>query len=434
MNVRRAVAAPLLAAALLVGACGGDGNEGEAAPQPPGSVDLEGVSLTLATMSDPYAGPLQELAEEWSAKTGADLKVDVLGYPQLATKVRSDFVGGTANYDLLTVDIVWSGEFATKGWTVDLTDRIERDAREIDRDDFLPVTWKLGEYEGQQIAFPLAGYANLLNYRTDVLEREDIPVPETVEDLVAAAKQVSASGGDVAGIVANGQQGPAVAQDWMAYNFQLGGSVLDESGRPALNSPENVRSLALYRDLFECCTPPGAVDFDWGQRETSFVQGKAAFVETWSVSRASYEDEASSAVAGKVGTMAAPPGEGREPNYAFGGWGLGINASSDQQDAAWEFIKWVTSKEVQKRWVRMGAGSYVRRSTLEDPELAREYPWQQDILTAFEKGDGDFRPRIPQYSEIEEAIGSAASAVLTQGKDPQQALDEAQEQAMKAFG
>ena len=35
------------------------------------------------------------------------------------------------------------------------------------------------------------------------------------------------------GFVANGQKGPAVAQDWMQYNNEMGGSILGADGKPA---------------------------------------------------------------------------------------------------------------------------------------------------------------------------------------------------------
>jgi multiple sugar transport system substrate-binding protein len=431
---RRALVGAAAGLALALAGCGGGGEE----PAQPGAAKgleaARGKTLTIATMSDPYAKPLQQMAQEFARRTGATVRVDVLGYPELASKVRSDFIGRTGNYDLMTVDIVWTGEFAVKGWTVDLTPYMRRDAAEIQREDIMPVTWKLGGWQGKQVAYPFAGYANLLNYRTDLLRRVGAAPPRTVEQMRQIARRVTRRPNGPFGVVANGQQGAPVAQDWMAYNLQLGGSILGPDGRPALNSPRNVASLQFYASLFRCCTPPGSLDYDWAARETAFANGRAAFVETWSVSRASYEDPSTSKVAGEVGTMAAPPGQGQPARYAFGGWGLGINADSDAKDAAWEFVKWITSPAQQRRFVELGAGSYIRRSTLTDPKLLRTHPWQRDILVAFEKGDGDFRPRIPQYSQIEEIVGKAVSSVLTGGVPAQRALDQAQAEASKVLG
>lgn len=398
--------------------------------EPAGSGSQEGGSiagqtLNLVTMNDPFSSTLKSLAEEWGVDNDVDVTVDVVGYGDLATRVRSDFVGHTANFDLLTMDIVWTGEFAEAGYTVDLTDRIAADADKLDLDDIYDAAWSQGQWGDKQIAYPLAGYINLLNYRTDVLAEHGLTPASTLEELTANALAIG-NDGPVAGWVANGQQGPAVAQDWMAYSFQSGGEILDESGAPVINSEVNIASLELYMKLFEAAAPAGATEFDWGQRETSFTQGQAAQVETWSVSRAAYEDPDTSLVAGKVGTVPAPMAEGLDPRYAFGGWGLAINADSQHQDAAWAFITWVTSPEIQKRWVEDGAGSYIRKSTVEDPDLVAKYPFQEVIGEALASGDGDARPRVPEYSEIENAIGIAVSKALTQGVSAKEALDEAQ--------
>lgn len=409
-----------LAAALTMSACSGGSG---AAPAEDGSI--EGSSLTMAVMNDPFAGELQTLAKEWGDENGVDVQVDVVGYGDLGTRVRSDFIGKTGNYDLFTMDIVWTGEFAEAGYTVDLAPLIERDADELDLDDIYDVAWSQGKWDDLQVAYPFAGYVNLLNYRTDVLEQAGLEPPTTLEQLESNALAIGNSG-PVAGWVANGQQGPASAQDWMAYSYQSGGQILDADGNPVIDSDVNVASLEMYADLFQNAAPAGATEFDWGQRETSFTQGQAAMVETWSVSRASYEDPSLSTVAGKVGTVAPPMAEGLDPRSAFGGWGLAINSDSDEQTAAWEFIKWVTSADTMKRMVEDGTGIYIRKSTVEDPALVEAYPFLPVVADALASGDGDARPRVPEYAEIENAIGIAVSKVLTQGVSAQDALAEAQ--------
>lgn len=418
-----------LTAALGLTACSSGSaattSNGEGAP-------LAGQTLTMAVMNDPFSSTLQKFAAEWAAENDVDFQTDIVGYGDLATRVRSDFVGGTGNFDLFTMDIVWSGEFAEAGSTLDLTDRIERDSDELDLDDIYDAAWTQGSWGDKQVAYPLAGYVNLLNYRSDVLEEKGLTPPTTLEELASNALAIG-DAGPVAGWVANGQQGPAAAQDWMAYSFQSGGEILDADGAPVIDSDVNVESLELYADLFDKAAPAGATEFDWGQRETAFTQGRAASVETWSVSRASYEDPEVSTIAGTVGTVPAPMAAGLDPKYAFGGWGLAINADSDSPDAAWEFIKWVTSPEVQKRWVQDGAGTYIRESTVEDADLLAQYPFQTVIGEALENGDGDARPRVPEYSEIENAIGIAVSKVLTQGVSAEDALGEAQSTVEKLF-
>ncbi len=210
---RRRFGATALAAALLAG--------GPALAA--GNQSYAGMTLNLASMNDPFATVLVKLAPEFQAATGITVKVDVLSYPELLTKVTADFIGNTKGYDLVTTDNVWSGQFAEAGHTVVLDDWIKRDSAELQLDDIYPVVMSsLGNYQGKQVAFPFAGYANVLAIRKDLYGAAGLEAPATMEAMIADAGKLTDKPKNVYGWVANGQKGPAVAQDWMQYNAQLG--------------------------------------------------------------------------------------------------------------------------------------------------------------------------------------------------------------------
>jgi multiple sugar transport system substrate-binding protein len=407
-----------------------------AAPAAAQDKPFAGVELNVASQNDQFSGPLARLAPRFETETGIKVNVDVLSYPELLSKITADFVGDTKGYDVVTMDIVWAGQFAEAGHSVVLDDWIARDEAEIGTDDIYPVLMSaLGNYDGKQIAFPFAGYANVLAYRHDLYQAAGIRPPQSMGELVAAAKRLTDRANNQYGWVANGQKGPAVAQDWMQYNKQMGGSILGKDGKPALNSDANVQSLRLYKELFDQTAPPGAVEFDWGGREESFRQGLVANMQTWSVGASGYDDPAQSKIVGKSTVAVAPVAEGMEPTYGIGGWALAINADIDerQQQAAWEYIKWVTSPAIQKEMALQGGGGFLRRSTVADPELNARFKFLPVLDESFEHGDGDFRPRIPQYPEIQDLLGTAVNAVLTGTADPKAALDEAQVKAAALF-
>jgi multiple sugar transport system substrate-binding protein len=400
------------------------------------SQPFAGTTLHIASQNDQFAEPLIKLAPEFEKATGIKVSVDILSYPELLTKITADFIGKTKGYDVVTMDIVWAGQFKDAGYSVDLGAWIERDKAELKLDDIYPVALEsLGRYDGKYVAFPFAGYANILAYRKDLYDAKGLAAPKTIQELVKDALALTDRANNAYGFVANGQKGPAVAQDWMQYNAQLGGSILNANGRPALNSPANIESLRIYKDLFAKAAPPGAVNYDWGGREESFRQGLVANMQSWSVGAAAYGDPKQSKVVGKFAIAAAPPGEGIKQKYGFGGWGLAINAGIEprQQEAAWLYIKWVTSAAVQKEMAKLGAGSYIRKSTVGDPDLVALYPFLPVLNTAFLNGDGDYRPRIPQYPEIQDILGTAVNAVLVGDADPKASLDKAQAQAEKVF-
>ncbi|HWU19065.1 MAG TPA: sugar ABC transporter substrate-binding protein [Devosia sp.] len=397
---------------------------------------LAGVTLTLASQNDQFGAVLAKLAPKFKEDTGADLRVEILSYGELLTKTTADFIGDTKGYDLVTMDIVWAGQYAENGYSVDLTDWVARDAAELELDDIYPVILEsLGQYDGRYVAFPFAAYANVLAYRKDLFEAAELAVPATMEDFVADAKALTDASKNQYGFVANGQMGPAVAQDWMQYNSQLGGSILGADGKPALNSPENVHSLAVYKELFADTAPPGAIEYDWGGREESFRQGLVAMMQTWSVGAPGYSDPAISNVVGKVGIAPAPVAAGMAPDYGVGGWGMAINAdiTPAQQEAAWTFIKWLVSKPIHKEFNLEGAGSFMRKSQMTDPDLLAKFDFLPVIAKTYENGNGEYRPRIPQYPELQDLLGTAVNSVLAGAEEPQAALDEAQAEAEELF-
>ncbi len=397
---------------------------------------LDGVTLTIASMNDGFANVLQALAPAFKEETGADVKVEIMDYGTLLTKTTADFIGDTKGYDLVTMDIVWAGAYAENKYTVDLTDRVKRDAAELDLDDIYPVILEsLGQYDGKYVAYPLAAYANVLAYRKDLLEAAGLKPPANMEELVQDALKLNDPSKKQYGFVANGQKGPAVAQDWMQYNNQLGGSILNKDGKPALNSEANIKSLEVYKQLFTEAAPPGAIEYDWGGREESFRQGLAAFMQTWSVGATSYSDPKVSNVVGKVGISVAPVATGMTPQYGVGGWGLSINADIDasKQDAAWTFIKWISSKKVHKEFNMLGAGGFIRKSELDDPDLNAKFDFLPVLKETYEHGNGEFRPRIPQYPEIQDLLGTAVNSALSGSVTPKDALDKAQAAAEKLF-
>ncbi|MGV8833941.1 MAG: ABC transporter substrate-binding protein [Devosia sp.] len=398
---------------------------------------LAGVTLTMASQNDQFASVLAKLAPKFKEDTGGDLRVEIMNYGELLSKTTADFIADTAAYDLVTMDIVWAGAYAENGYSVDLTDWVERDADELKLDDIYPVILKsLGQYEGRYVAFPFAAYANLMLYRKDLFDEAGLAPPTTTEQMLAAAHALTKPDINQYGFVANGQAGAPGAQDWMLYNSQMGGSIMGPDGLPALNSPENVASLEVYKELFIDTAPPGAIDYDWGARGEAFNQGIASMLETWSVGIPGALDPASSPVADKVGVILAPVAEGLPLDYGVGGWAMAINAdiSPEQQKASWEFIKWLTSPEIHKEFNLMGAGSFMRKSQMTDPDLLAAFgEFLPLVAETYENGNGEFRPRIPQYPEIQDYLGTAVNTALAGGLTPQEALDEAQARALELF-
>lgn len=410
--------------------------------------DLQGVKLDLATMADQYAPYLKQLGKDFKEVSGITVDVNILGYSELYTKITNDFTTGSKQFDLATVDIVWSGEFGKKGWTEDLMPYIMEDYKELKVGDIPPAVWTIGQYKDKQVAFPMAPYANSLVYRKDLFEDPEekkafkekygyeLKPPRTMKQLEDVAEFFTRPDENLYGLVACGARGPAVAQDFMEYMRMYGGGIFNDEGEVVLDSPKNLKALKFFVKIHQELSPAGSTSYWWDGRETAFRTGTVAMQSAWSISRAGYEDPKISTVVGKVALSRTPSEKTLKPSYGIGGWGIGINAdiSEKHKQAAWEFIKWITSTKIQKQWGQPeNKGQPLRISVLTDTELLEKAPWYREMLKVFVHGDGNYRPRVPQYSDIQSILGLRVNQAITGELDAKTALEKAQKEVEELY-
>jgi multiple sugar transport system substrate-binding protein len=106
---------------------------------------------------------------------------------------------------------------------------------------------------------------------------------------------------------------------------------------------------------------------------------------------------------------------------------MGIPANSQNKEAAFLFIQYMTSKQGDKRMVELG-GDPIRMSTYEAfKDDFAEYPV---ILEQLPCADPDWRPLIPEWNELNiDVLGQALTEVITTDKPIQPIMDAAAEKA-----
>ena len=113
------------------------------------------------------------------------------------------------------------------------------------------------------------------------------------------------------------------------------------------------------------------------------LQGLAAVALTWGEYFPATDDPSSSRVPGLMG--AAPPpkpralrapeeaGFGEIPNIGHqGGSALALSRYSERQNAAWVFLQWATSSEVQTRASLIGGGASPTRASVFDDQRIKD--------------------------------------------------------------
>lgn len=391
---------------------------------------LEGITLSVLVVSDPEIMYLRPFLAEFEKKTGAKVVFEGYGHDEMREKMVMDFVGKTGAYDICTADTIWVGEFAPN--LVSLGDLIVRDAPEVALDDYFPRYLETFNWEGKQIALPFNTYITFMCYRKDLFDEAGVaPATNWEEQRTVADKLTQDIDGDgktdIYGHALNLKRGDPIAQAYWEYIWNFGGASFDTEMRPLFNSTEALEVVEYWISMLPYC-PPEVFEYAWFERGEAYAQGRVAMIIAWNPRFGLFEDPKLSKVVDKSRWAMWPRKKGIEqPIPTVGAYSWGINADSKNIEAAWEFIKWANSPDVQRRYCAVG-GAPVRTSSIRDPELVKKFPWFPMLEEAAPLTFKDVRPRIPELAEIHEIIGLLLSEAVTGAKSPKEALDAAQEE------
>lgn len=401
-----------------------------------GSSNAEDNTLRVIMIADPWVDVMKEFGQKYEKETG--IKVEVSAYSYDQTHQKEILLGNqkSSAADVIVLDSPWVGEFAEGGIVEDLTSRIEK-TPELNWNDFIPSFRDVAKWKGQTVGVPFAPYYVMLHYRKDLFEKEGFEPPKNYEELIRIADHFTDNPDypGMYGIAMNNERGAPVGQAYFEHIWHFGkpfksmepGSKDPYSNMtPLLSSPESVAVVKMFKDLLKY-QPPGALNYAWDERAQAFAQGKVAMIMAWSVRTPGFLDEERSQVGDKFDTAIVPTVKGKEPVPPLGGWLMGINKYSENKERAWEFIKWMNSKEVHKEFVLKG-GPPARLSELNDPDLKEKFPWFDTQAESAEKAFADCRPRIPESFQIIDTVGNHISEALSGKLSVEQAMKQANDQ------
>jgi multiple sugar transport system substrate-binding protein len=410
-----------VAAAVGLSACGGGGED---------SAGSKTVRVTLA--NHVWTENIKKALPEFEKESGLKVELTQLGEDQLSDQYNVKLNAGTSELDVMMYRPLQEGkQFAKNGYLADLTEKVKSN-QEWDWSDFQPGPVQATTYEEKVVGVPLITEQEVLYYRKDLLEKAGYTnPPKTLDELKEMAAKIQAANPGVAGFVARTGKSPAVTQ-FSSFLYSFGGDWVDESGKAAVSTPEAKEAYAFYGGLIKDHGPANvSTDMGWPEAMAIFTQGKAAFYTEANSLYKNATDPAKSKVSDTVGFAAFPEGPAGSKPYSIPSWALGVNEASENQDNAWKFIEWATSKaqtlENQKAGVPGG-----RTSVAADPEATATYP--KDLVEAnaamAQNSVGHDRPEVVKVAEAREIVGQPIVDAIT-GKDAAASADAANEAFQK---
>ena len=129
-------------------------------------------------------------------------------------------------------------------------------------------------YDGKLYAAPFYGESSFVMYRTDLMEKAGLKMPEkpTWDFIRQAADKMTDKAGGVYGICLRGKPGWGENMAFLtAMSNSFGARWFDEKWKPQFNTPEWKKTIDFYVDLMKADGPPGASSQRL-QREPGAVQ------------------------------------------------------------------------------------------------------------------------------------------------------------------
>jgi multiple sugar transport system substrate-binding protein len=330
--------------------------------------------------------------------------------------------GKSADFDVLSMDVIWVQEFSRAGWLREVSHLLAPGEENA----FFRGPVQAVTYEGKLYAVPWYIDAGLLYYRKDILEKHGRRVPRTWQELADTAKYITEREKEPYGFIWQGKQYEGLVCNVLEYFWSNGGDVL-RNGRVVIDSQQNIEALTFMRDLIAKygVTPPLVTTAIEEPTRHLFGSGKALFMRNWPYAYNIFQ-RGGSAVRGKVGIAALPSFPGRRPASTLGGWQLGVNRFSHNQEAAEKLVRFLTSPSAQKELARTVGYKPARKSLYKDPDLLREQPFITSLYGIFLKARP--RPVTPYYMMITQVLQPEFSAAISGIKSPEDALASAQKQ------
>jgi multiple sugar transport system substrate-binding protein len=409
------------AALLGIAGCGGGGGEGGSGeftfsfgPDPSGS-----LQALVDRFNQQFEGEYTATWREMPADTGAYFN-----------QLQTEFQAGESNIDLIGGDVIWPAQLAAPGYLADLSDRFP----ESERSKFLSGPIESNTYDGTIFGVPWFTDAGVLYYRSDLLEEAGMDPeapPETWDELKQMGTEVAQATGTRDGFVFQGSNYEGTVVNGVEYIGSFGGSILDpnDSSKVLIDSPEAIDGLATMQSMVADGVAPQAVaNYTETESQEAFLQGNAVFFRCWPYIYGLLDDpEASKITTDQVGVARLPAGEGGESVAGLGGWNFLLNAASENQDAAYEFVRFAASPEQQKMRALEGGFLPTLQSLYEDQEVLDAVPVVEQAGTGLLESTIP-RPISPYYSDMSLRLAEQFNNVVKGDTSPEEAASTLQDQ------
>ena len=379
-----------------------------------------GSSLTLSRWAgDPWTAGQTEAAASWGESTGGDITIDAVPYENLHDKEALTLSSGS-DFDIVYVHPSWFGEYVDAGYLAPIDDYLADPSRNpsgFSADSYRPDVLAQGASDGVQYCLPDFVSTIVAAYRTDLFDAAGIPAPKTVDDLLAAAKQLDGQNG-TSGIVFPGKRTGAVSDVFGSLLTAQDNWWFGADGAPTLDDKAATAALDFFTEGAKYA-PEGLLNFAVDDAATAAATGTAAIVVDTTPALSALEDPAKSSTAGKWAYVPLAF-DADNPAGELIYWNWCISANSNNKDAAYSFLQYYTDTAQQAKVAVSSATLGATKDFYDDAEVTAKLPFLPAVNEALTNSNP--QPSSSDWPKIQDQIETAVQDAISGTKSSADAV------------
>lgn len=312
----------------------------------------EDVELSVSIW-DPYQEPgINQLLEDFTAKTGIKTKLSVVKWEEYWTMLEAAATGGSLP------DVFWmhsneSERYMSNDILLDLTDKIAA-SEEIDTANYPEDIWGLYTYEEKYYAVPKDIDTIALWYNKTMFDEAGLDYPTadwTWDDMTEAAKKLTKADGSQYGIAMKEN-----ANQTGYYNmvYDNGGYIISEDKtKSGWDDPKTIEGMQIMETWIKEGVMPSLETLSETGEDVLFQSGKAAMTPQGSWMLSAFRDNEYTAANCDVVELPKSAVTGRRSSI-YNGLGWAAAANTEYPEEAWKLIEYFGSEEGQMKQAELG--------------------------------------------------------------------------------
>lgn len=359
---------------------------------------------------------LGELAAQFEEEN-PDVTINVTAVPWESAHDRiATSIAGGSTPDISMVGTTWVGEFAATGALEPTPDGL------VDESSFFEGSW--GTTVVDDVAYGVPWYVDtrVMYYRTDMAAAAGVEAPTTWDEYKAFAQALQDQG------ATSGVSLPPGGFDSWQYvaplAWQAGGDILNADGTEfTFDTPEWAEAFEFYQSFFaDGVSEP--VRLEGGEIEQKFIDGSVGAFFSGPFHVGLLREQGGPEFADKF-AVAEVPGDQSRTSFTGGG-NLAVFNESENRDASWKFVRWLSEPETQIAWYDISTDLPSVQAAFDDPIFADD-PYLS--VFADQLADSKAPPAIPTWAQVSAVIDQELEKVTRGDQTVDAALAAIQQQA-----